>query len=336
MYKNILVINTTGMGDCLWGTPALRSLKESFPQTSVHFLVNRKWISLFKGNPHIDHLHGYKHTFFHQLLLLFSLRRFFFDRILIFHANKDIERLLRLLNSGDVLAHQPFPWLRPGNYLEIKDKVHGIQRNLELVKKAGARQVSTKMEIFFEPSDLSQCEDFMQRHGLMDGEMVYLNTGGSYISRRWPLDSFAKLIRLLRERDNFRIVLGGGPAEQEPLLRLKNSLPDSSAVVLSNGLPLKAEAALIQKCRLMVTSDTGPMHIGFAVGTPVISIYGPTDNQTSGPYQLADQEKNILQSTEICADCNYVACKTPTCMEAIPPERVMEKISALLSMKAPQ
>lgn len=314
----------------MWGTPALRSLKESFPETSLHFLVNRKWITLFRGNPNIDHLYGYRHTLLQQLMLLFSLRRFFFDKILIFHANKDIGRLLRLLKSSDVLAHQPFPWLRPENYLAIKNKSHGIQRNLELIKKTGAHEASTKMEIFFEPHDLSHCEQFMERHGLKEKEMLYLNTGGSYPSRRWPMDSFMKLIRLLLEKHHFRIILGGAAAEKEQLLRLRSSLPDPKAVVLSSGLALKTEAALIKKCRFMVTSDTGPMHIGFAVGTPTISIYGPTDHQSSGPYKLEGQMKNVLQAKDICPDCNYVMCKTPTCMEEISPEMVMEKVSSIL------
>ena len=71
--KRFLVVSTTGMGDSLWGTPALRALKKSFPDANVHFLVNSHWKELFVGNPNIDRIFTYSPKWFNQPLIGWKL-----------------------------------------------------------------------------------------------------------------------------------------------------------------------------------------------------------------------------------------------------------------------
>lgn len=315
----------------MWGTPALRSLKGAFPGAAIHFLVNRKWMDLFRGNPNIDHLHGYRHPFLHQILTGLSLRRFSFDKVLIFHANKDIHRLIRMIRPSQVLSHQPFLWIPQKDRLNLNGKMHGIKKNMELIKAVGATENRGGMEIFFEPSVLKDCETFMNDHGLREGEFLYLNIGAALPSKRWPLASFGDLARRLLDNYPFRIVLGGGIKEKEAILRMRASLPRPDDVVVSYDLSLKTDAALIKKSRLLITCDTGPMHIGFAVGTPTVSIFGPTDPAESGPYQLQGQTDNIIQAAKDCETCDWHTCRIPVCMEKVSVDAVMEKALRVLA-----
>ena len=130
--KRILVVSTTGMGDSLWGTPALRALKKSFPDADIHFLVHSHWEKLFVGNPNIDRIINYSPKWFNQPLIAWKLLRYRYDRVLIFHANKDFTRLLPWLRYRSLIAHQTSAWIPEKNRVQIEGLVHGIQRRLIL------------------------------------------------------------------------------------------------------------------------------------------------------------------------------------------------------------
>ena len=92
--KKILIISTTGMGDTLWGTPAIRAFKKKFPQVSIDLLTQPQWIPLFKNNKNISNSIPYHSKWYRQILLLPNLLKSNYDHVLIFHANRNIGRIL--------------------------------------------------------------------------------------------------------------------------------------------------------------------------------------------------------------------------------------------------
>ena len=146
--KRILVVSTTGMGDCLWGTPALRALKKSFPDADIHFLISPHWEKLFAGNPNIARIINYSPKWFKQPLVGLSLLRYRYDHVLIFHANKDITRLLPWIRYRSLLAHQNSSWILEKNRIRMEGEavVHGIQRRLILIAKIGRAPRSAQSE----------------------------------------------------------------------------------------------------------------------------------------------------------------------------------------------
>ncbi len=88
--RYFLVISNTGIGDTLMGTPALRALRQSFPESQIHLLVNSQRKDLVAGNPHVDRILGYRNNPLFRALLFFRTLPFHYDAVLVFHANEDI------------------------------------------------------------------------------------------------------------------------------------------------------------------------------------------------------------------------------------------------------
>jgi len=293
--KRILVVSTTGMGDSLWGTPALRSLKKSFPGVRIDLLALPAWKSLFFENPHIDRLLEYRPQWYRQLALAARLAGHRYDHTLIFHANKDFRRMLGWLRCGTLWAHQNFDWIPPDQKTSFPDKVHGIERRLVLIEKIGARRDGPDMEIYFSPEEEKQTAAFLQENGFAPREFVYVNLGASLPHKRWHADRFEVLCRKFLEETPFGVALGGGPEERDRMHSLCARL-NSPRVASVHGRSVRLNACLIGKARMMVTTDTGPMHIAFALKVPTVALFGPTDPRDSGPFEVDDRLCTIIHA----------------------------------------
>lgn len=294
--KRILVISTTGMGDSLWGTPALRALKKSFPDADIHFLVNTHWKELFKGNPNIDRIISYSPKWFKQPLTGLRLLRHRYNHALIFHANKDITRLLPWLRYQSLVAHQNFAWIADKNRVRIDTLVHAIQRRLILILKIGVNPDGGQMEIFFNATDRKNANAFLNKKSLPPQKYIYINIGASGAHRRWPEDRFLELAQKILQETDYKIILGGGPGEKQHIHAMRKKLdPDRCHDTI--GVPLKPDCDIIRQARLLITCDTGPMHVGFALKVPTIALFGPYDPRGTGPFELKKNNCFMIHPT---------------------------------------
>jgi len=328
--KKILVVSTTGMGDSLWGTPALRALKKSFPDVQLHLLVNSRWKTLFQGNPHVDRIIDYSPKWHKQPWIGLKLLPHRYDYVLIFHANKDIVRLLGWLRHRSLLAHQESIWIPETDRIRIEGVVHGIQRRLTLIEKIGARADGGQMEIFFNNGERHQAEAFMKENSLPAKNFIYINIGASAPHRRWPEERFLELSREILKRTPLKIILGGGPAEKNAILgMIKNLQP--GRVCHSLDLPLKADSFVIGQARLLITCDTGPMHVGFALKVPALSLFGPYDPRGTGPFDLGKNRCFMIHpspQTEFAAGKEYLEAD----LNRIPVSLVWDKVREALNI----
>ncbi|NIP99070.1 MAG: hypothetical protein GWM98_00420, partial [Nitrospinaceae bacterium] len=259
--------------------------KKSFPGANLDLLVLPPWKCLFAGNPHVSRVWEYHPSWYRQPVLGFRLRRTMFDAVLIFHANKDFRRLLPWLRSRQVLAHQGFDWLRDDQKLVFEGIRHGIEKRWLLIEQIGARPDGAQMELFFTEDEAAAGRDFLQRSGLSPGRYIYLNVGASGSHRRWPADRFTALAQKILDATSFKIVLGGGPAET-PLIRDMTARGAAGRLVHTLPLNLKTDGFVIGQARLLVTCDTGPMHLGFALKVPTVALFGSYDPRETGPFHL--------------------------------------------------
>ncbi|MCH8312045.1 MAG: glycosyltransferase family 9 protein [Nitrospinae bacterium] len=300
-------MSTTGMGDSLWGTPALRALKKSFPDADIHFLVNSHWQKLFVGNPNIDRIINYSPKWFKQPLIGWKLLRYRYDRVLIFHANKDFTRLLPWLRYRSLIAHQTSAWIPEKNRVQIEGLVHGIQRRLILISKIGAILDGGQMEIFFNEAERKDAKAFLDKKSLSPKNYIYINIGASGAHRRWPENRFLALAEKILQQTNYKIILGGGPGEKQHIHDMMENL-DPDRCSDSTGIPLKPDSYLISQARLLITCDTGPMHVGFALKVPTVALFGPYDPRGTGPFDLEKNSCFMIHPTaqgEFSSETNY-------------------------------
>jgi len=330
--KRILAVSTTGMGDSLWGTPALRALKKSFPDADLHFLINPHWEKLFTGNPNIDRIIHYSPKWFRQPLIGLRLLQYQYDCVLIFHANKDITRLLPWIRYRSLLAHQNSSWILEKDRVRMagENVVHGIQRRLVLIAKIGAAPDGGQMEIFFNDWERDEAQAFMKKNSLSPQNYIYINVGASGAHRRWPEDRFFKLTEKILQQTNYKIILGGGPGEKQHIRDMLEKL-NSARCRDSTGIPLKPDSYIISQARLLITCDTGPMHVGFALKTPTVALFGPYDPRGTGPFDLKQDLCFMVHpfgKEEFLPDTNYGGGELKNIDVATVWDKIQEALSA--------
>ena len=294
--QNILIVSTTGMGDCLWGTPGIRELKNTYPDAQIDLIVKKDWIDLFKNNPHLEKTYPYQNRWYAQIFLgIKLLLKPKYSHVFIFHANSDFSRMKKFLKSSPIWNHQGHKWC-PDQY-NIKSKkrnnspsiaadLHAIERRLFMLKEIKVELKQPQMELFFSTTEKNLFSEYVNHIGLKIPFMV-CHIGASSVDRLWESKNFYNLTNLILKETSFNIVFGGNKKEIKILKAL--NLPDSDRIFFAFDLPLINYAYLLSQASLLVSNNTGPMHIGYAVNTPTIGIFQHVGNgrpELVGPYKL--------------------------------------------------
>ena len=293
MNERVLVVSTTGMGDCLWGTPGIRALRKSYPEMVIDLVVSRSWKSLFEFNPHLNQIFEYSGQWYLQPFLGLKLLGRSYDAIYLFHANRNFKRMLPWLPSAPIWSYQNHDWIPESHRMTIDANVHGIQKRLIMMERFGVKPDGGQMEIFFDQATKDSSQQFLKEHGFVPKKYVYLNLGAAVESRRWMVERFTELAGRILKTTSWNILLGGGPNEKQRAITILNQLNTSRAIEVCSQ-PIMFNASIISNSGLMVTSDTGPMHVGFAVRAPVVALFGSIPPVGSGPYEIPDHLCRVI------------------------------------------
>ncbi len=315
-----MVVSTTAIGDTLMGTPALRALRESFPESEVHLLVNAKRKELVARNPHLDRVLPYRNNLFHRFLL--SLRRLpDYDTVLVFHANEDIWDILNAIRYGVCHTRQDFQDPDRKVFKLDSPPRHSIQKRLALVEKAGGKNTGDYRYEFSIPSDLQgwAAQHVKDRRVFPHDPLVGLQLGATDLFKCWPVEFFAQTAKRLRSSHRAKIYVNAAPAEKELVDRFLD-LAGEEGVLLTPGEDLLRSAALIQRCHVFITPDTGPMHMAIGLGVPLIGLFCPTNVEDTGP--LGYDKAVILRKERTCQPCLNRECGDNFCMKQITVEEV--------------
>lgn len=326
--KSLLIVSVTGMGDSLWATPAIRALKKTFPNLAINFLTSEPWIALFQNNSNLDAVFSYQKKWYLQWKTIFELRKQKFDCVLVFHANKDFARVQKYINYEEIWGIQNFSWIPDDNKLVVDGPVHGIEKRLRLIEKIGGRVDGSHM-------DLTLCEEakikgisFLEEIGFKKNEYVYVNVGASSINRRWPSDRFMGIIERFLDKTPLNVILGAGPLEKDWVGFLVKRF-NTERVFSTRNLSLAADAFVIGQSRLIITSDTGAMHLAFAQSVPTVGLFGATHPDFSGPPNPKDENSFLIFSQDQKGHLNFSQDKVNAFL-AITEEMVWEKIQLVL------
>jgi ADP-heptose:LPS heptosyltransferase len=287
------------MGDTLWGTPAIRAIKKALPGAGIDLLLQSQWKSLFYGNSNIRRLIPYYPDWYRQIILLPRFVGTRYDHVLIFHANKDIRRVLPWLKCSSIWSHQqpdndgslPLPGISSNQIVRFEKPAHGILRRMAMLEKVQIPSDGTQMDIFLNDDDHAEALLFLEQHHMVPKEFIYFNTGGSTPQKQWPVNACVSLAKLILQNTSLTIVLGGGPEAVDRVDSIEKQL-DRKRVTRATHRPLRANCALIAQARMLITPDSGPMHIGYALKIPTIALFWAADSQ--------GRNRNILNGPEYC------------------------------------
>jgi lipopolysaccharide heptosyltransferase II len=198
-------------------------------------------------------------------------------------------------------------------------KMHSVDRYLAILSVLGISVGEKDFSIVLTPGDQEGMANLLEGHGVLPGETrVVLNAPTRWQSKRWPQERFAELGDQLASRLGAKIILTGGRADQA-LVEEIASLMRVRPVVAAGKTSLKELCWLLREVDLLVTCDSGPMHIAAAVGTPTIALFGPTDPRRTGPYGRGHR---VLQRQMVCIPCFKRDCPENLCLREIEVEEV--------------
>ncbi len=319
--KRFLVVSTTAIGDTLMGTPALRALRKSFPQSEIHVLVNSKRKGLLFGNPHINRIFEYRNNLLYRGLLFLKALPFYYDHVLVFHANEDIWTILKMIRYGDCYNRQNYKDLSRRIFPVDALPTHSIQRRLALVEKVGGKKSDDyRYEYFLPPQYVQWAGEQLRKWGVSPRDrIVGMQLGAADSFKCWPLESFVEVARRLHSIHGVKIYINASPEEKNLVNRFRGAL-GGNYVLPASQVSLLQSAALMQACSLFLSIDTGPMHMAIGLGVPLIGLFCPTLVQDTGPLDYP--KATVIQKPQPCEPCLSRKCKDNFCMRQISVEEV--------------
>lgn len=347
--SNILLVAITRMGDMLQATPTIVGLKRQYPGARISVMIEKQFASICEGIPGIDQIIEIDLALVCQCLhregpgivdayryldgIVSNLRSQDFDMCMNMSSSAYTALLLRMLNvkdnrgwtaddEGYRILENPWTMLFAAFIYHSNREYNSI--NLVDIFRCSADVTQHPHRLVYDVPERTAgfAEKFLADEGLgNDGPLIAIQAGASQEKRQWSPARFAKVAELLIEQLNARIVWTGSRSEAPILEAILTHFRHPRMVSAVGKTDLAQLAALLKSSRLLITGDTGPMHLSVAVGTPVVALFlASAFCFETGPYGPG----NIVMQPQVgCNPCNpNVPCTRPDCHEQISPELV--------------
>ncbi|THJ18114.1 MAG: lipopolysaccharide heptosyltransferase II [Nitrospira sp. CG24B] len=343
--RNILVRAPNWIGDAVMCEPAIRGLRSLFPEAEITMLAKPAVAELFSAAPELSRVVVYDDKGPHAGLsgkwsLAGTLRQHGFDLVVLFQNAFEAAFLAWLAGIPERYGYatdgRVFFLTTPVAVPSRRDAVHQVEYYWNLLKPLGLSGGASLPTLVVTADESRQLDISLAGAGIGVSDVVIgINPGSTYGSaKRWLPERFAEVAQRLAERigqdESAQVVVVIlGARGEESLGKDIAARINRRSVVLSGATTIRELMAAVKRCRLLVTNDTGPMHIAAACGVPVVAVFGPTDSQTTAPY---GQERSIVREAVDCAPCLLRECPIDhRCMTRIPVDRVYEAAVQQLS-----
>ena len=324
--RRILLIQLRAIGDVILTTPALRVLKRHFPDADIDFITTPAPAEILAGNPNLHEiiLYPYRANDFAGFLkFCVKLYRNKYD-ISVDYLGTTATAVMSLASRAPrrvgyrLRFRRCFYTHHEQNY---RGDVYNALTKFSLLKPLGISEEETDTEIFVTPEAAEWADQLFDLMGWKDEEVIALSPAAKRQARQWLPERFAEVARWLMSRGH-RIVLTWGPGERDYVAGVARLI--GSPDLLLPQTTLMQLAALLQRCRLLVCNCGGTKHIAVAVGTPTLTIHGPTDPRVWTPQ--GDARHAYVRAELDCLDCGKRECEPLKCMAAVSAEQVIQKI----------
>jgi heptosyltransferase-2 len=342
-YKNvkrILVKGTNWVGDTIISFPAVNSLRRIFPQAHIAVLAKSHLAELWKANPDINEVISFdrakgEQRIFDEMRMSRLIKQQGIDLAVIFPRSFSSAWLVFLGGIPHRIGYkgEVRDWLlteRLDRTTEILS-THRMYYYLHLIERLG-REPSPSLPSLSINGELEKWADnFLSHNSLRGRVLIGFNPGATYGEAKcWPLEKFVALGKRLEKTYDASILIFGSsrPKEKELNATIAEGIGEG-CLNLSGQTSLLELASLLRQCHLLVTNDTGTMHVAAAVGTRVVAIFGPTDPRTTSPLG----EGHVVIREEVpCGPCLKRVCpEDHRCMDLIEVEKVYNTVRAQLN-----
>lgn len=300
-----LIIRFSSIGDIVLTTPVIRCLRKKFPDAEIHFLTKQAFRGILELNPYLDKIHTLGDSF---ELMLHELKTEEYDHIIDLHHNLRTLRIKRFLKGVKSTSFNKLnieKYILTNLKIDILPKKHIVDRNLETVRSMGVEDDGLGLDYFIPDREVVKNEDIPTSH--LHG-FIALVIGAALATKKMPVHKLKELCRAL---DHPVILLGG--KEDYENGKLIAAVDEIKIYNACGKFSLHESADLVRRSKLVITHDTGLMHIAAAFQKPIISVWGNTVPQFGMyPYygKRSSQYFDIVQVNKLwCRPCSKIGYK---------------------------
>ncbi len=339
--QKILVRSTNWIGDAVMTTPAVRTIRQNYPEAEITLLA-LPWVAdVFNTSPHIDKIFSYDKNGRHagikgKFLLARDLREEGYDAAILMQNAFEAAFITLLARipvragyttdgRGLLLTHG----VKKNRDIKLRHQVHYYQ---EMLEGLGLTPGPDDLELHIGDKDvLWAAKSINQYKAGQKSTVIGINPGAAYgPAKCWPVDKYARLAKNLCKNSDVIVVVFGTKADSVAAGQIQDAVDNQVKVIDLTGKTTLGQAlGMIKQCNVFVTNDSGLMHVSAALYVPTVAIFGSTDHIATGPYS---DNASIVRTELDCSPCLETHCpkKHFRCMEDISVDDVAQAIYAYL------
>lgn len=344
--KRILIIKLSAIGDVVHALPFLEVLRENFPNASIDWLVEEQAFQVIAGHSGLDRVIVSRRNSWKSRLLHFKsymplirevseflkeLRSYEYDLVI------DLQGLLKsgvLVGLSKGKRKIGMGGAREGGWIFLNERPvqvdyeqHAIERYLRVAEYLDCDSISWKGDIPFSDSDKKRTDDLLNANGIQKRPLVAINPMARWKTKLWEPERFAALANRITDELSCKVIFTGSNTDRDVIKDIFRKMK-GRPINLAGRTSLKQLAYLFTRCAALVTTDTGPMHIGAAMGCRVVALFGPTAPWRTGPYGHSHE---VIRVNLECSPCFKKKCSNMTCMKEITVDRVFEAVKDMVA-----
>jgi len=326
----ILVVNVNWMGDVVFSSSVFKALKEQFPESQLSCLAVPRVVEILESIPYIDEIIVYDERGIHKSILskiklifkiqqkrfnaAFLLHRSLTRAVLVFLARIPIRVGYDTKGRGAFLTHK----------IDLpRNNLHRSDCYLKVIESFGIKINDRKTLLSISAEADQRIEKMLIENNISHKDfLIVVNPGGNWEHKRWDKHNYTFLIERLSTELNAKVIISGSKKDidlSKEILRFLKHKP----LNLSGKINLKELIALMKRADLVISADSGPLHIANSVCSRAIGLFGPTSINVTGPR---GQGEFLLLKYDVGCNreaCYHLECNDNICMQAITVEDVI-------------
>lgn len=322
LSPSFLLVSTTGLGDSIWASPLISALKSAYPRAPIDLLTSSIGEEVYRHHPNIRSILFFKkHLFWKAFSLRKKLIENRYQYAIFFHTSQRLIPFLvytaniphRIGTKGyqkglDDLLTKTYP-----------DAEHEIDRRKNLLAPLIEKIPPLSLEFFYTKKEEAFGENWLKSKRF--GKLLLFHPGAKDFYKCWPIENWILLAKALSDQIEHTLFFSLGKEEEFLKPLIQKALPKALFI---EKVSLREYASILLHFDLIVSNDTGPMHLACSLQKPVVAIFSATDPKRCGPYHY--KKAWVIEEPRSCNPCLKRSCRLPFCMRQIGVNRVRKTV----------
>lgn len=342
----ILIVKLSAIGDVVQSLPVLAALRSRFPEAHIGWVVGEAAVGLLESHPMLDEViifprkglgalasnpAGWPAFFSEAAAFLRRLRMADYDYVI------DLQGLLKsgfITFFAKARVKVGFSNGRELSSIFLNTRLpaydpdeHAVLRYLRVASYIGAGTDKPSFPLAIDDKDRERLDALLRKKGVQDTPIMCMVPGAAWSSKRWTAKGFSEIACYCADALGLFPVIVGGRNDRGLAEDIMSFVGRRTIVDLTGQTDLKMLAALFERSRVTVSTDTGPMHLAAVVGSPVVALFGPTAPWRTGPF---GEQHQVIRLNTSCSPCFRRFCQDPRCMTGIKSSEVIAAVSGII------